>query len=422
MSTPKSQNFRRWMQLIIMILAAGSIYPLVYLRGAYQETMLYVFNITFEQLNILYVVLGFVFVFGYVPSGILADKFSAKKLIVFSMAGTAAGGFWYATIPGSYIQIVMIFALWGVCSVITFWSAHMKLVKLLTTPETEGRFFGLLDGGRGVVEAALASVAVMIFVARGAEAQAESALVGVILLYAITMAAIAVICAVFLDNDKKLIEAGGKESAEGKFSFSQLGVVFKNRNVLLLGGIIMTGYTMTYAFWFMSGYLQNNVGVGAATAATVMAVGMWMRPIGGTFGGFLCDKLGKTRVMTVIYICTAACLVLLGVLPATLPAAFFMFLVVLTCLFIYGVRGTYWSLLGNCKVEPLVLGTAVGLVSFIGYPGDLVLPLVSNALFRAFGTYGGNTAYFIFTAVVGAVGLLFLTMFAKSTGANKPEK
>jgi len=296
-----SSKFKRYFQLILIVLAAGSIYPLIYLRSGYQETILSVFNISFEQLNILYTVLGFVFVVGYFPSGLLCDKFSAKKLLFVSMAGTSAGGFWFAQVP-SYTSVVLIFAIWGFFAVFTFWSAHMKLVKLISTSDTEGRFFGVLDGGRGLVEAVLASVAVIIF-ARGlggAETpeSTEAALVGVIYMYSIVMAVVALLVLFFVEDDKKLIEAGGEVAERNKFRAKDLLEVFKNPLVLLMGGVIFCGYFLFWTYFYYGGFLQANVGASAVTVAAVMAAAAWMRPVGGVIGGFLADKAGKGKVIS----------------------------------------------------------------------------------------------------------------------------
>ena len=158
----KKENSKRYLQFMLIILAAGSIYPLIYLKAQYQETILQVFNMTNQQLNSIYTILGFVFILGYFPSGMLCDKFSAKNLLSLSLLGTALGGFWFAQVP-SYNSIMIIFAIWGVFSVFTFWAAHLKVVKMLSTPEEDGRFFGILDSGRGLVEAILASIALAIF-------------------------------------------------------------------------------------------------------------------------------------------------------------------------------------------------------------------------------------------------------------------
>ena len=63
----------------------------------------------------------------------------------------------------SYDALLIIYGAWGIATGLTFWSAHIKLVAMLARADQQGRFFGILDGGRGLVEALLATVAVAIF-------------------------------------------------------------------------------------------------------------------------------------------------------------------------------------------------------------------------------------------------------------------
>lgn len=109
----KKELFKRYFQFLLVVLAAGSIYPVIYLRGSYQETILEVFNMTLPQLNTIYSILGIVFVLGYFPSGLLSDKFSAKKLLAISLFGTSIGGFWFAQVP-EYTSVILIFCIWEI--------------------------------------------------------------------------------------------------------------------------------------------------------------------------------------------------------------------------------------------------------------------------------------------------------------------
>lgn len=116
----ENSKLQRYFQFFLVVLAAGAIFPIIYLRTNYQETLLEVFGITLQQLNTIYSVLGIVWVAGYLPSGVISDKFSAKKLLVVSLLGTAAGGFWFARIPG-FGGVAVIYGIWGLFSVFTFW-------------------------------------------------------------------------------------------------------------------------------------------------------------------------------------------------------------------------------------------------------------------------------------------------------------
>jgi len=410
------KNYKRYFQFLLVVLAAGAIFPLIYLKTNYQETILTVFNMTLPQLNTIYSVLGLVFVFGYIPSGILSDKFSAKWLLAFSLFLTALGGFWFAQVP-DYNSVVIIFCIWGFSSVFTFWSSHMKVVKVLAKKEEEGRFFGILDGGRGVVEAVLASVAVVIFANMGGNnpATTRDALVGVIYMYSFALLAVSILIGIFVEDDKKVALENKKEVVEeSKFHWADLSKVVKNKLVFLMGGIIFMGYAVTWTVYYYGGFLQSNIGIDATSVAKIMVIVLWMRPIGGIVGGFLADRFGKGNVLAGAMLLCALCLVGMSVLPYDFAQVAFFGLVIGAGVFLYGIRGTYWSILGDCKIDNKIVGTAIGLVSFIGYLPDIFLPMFNTYLWNSFGAQGGYNAYFLSSAVFGVIGAVLVFIFVKS--------
>jgi nitrate/nitrite transporter NarK len=412
----KKENLGRYLQFALVILAAGSIYPLIYLKAQYQETILEVFNMSLPQLNSIYSILGIVFVVGYFPSGILSDKFSAKNLLSLSLFGTSIGGFWFAQVP-SYSSVVAIFALWGFFSVFTFWCSHMKVVKMLSTSDEDGRFFGILDGGRGLVEAILASLALAIFSGKlGSSLELvdkRAALVPVIYMYSAVLLITSILIFIFVKDDKKMDKEGNKEKQESGFKFSDLGKIFKNKYVYLQGLIVFAGYTLFWTNYYFGGYLQTNVGLTPVTVGQIMVGVLWMRPIGGVVGGFLADRIGKAITITSALAGASICLLLLVVLPKTLPVAFFGGLIIISGLFLYVIRGTYWSLLGQSKIDPVIMGTAIGVISFIGYLPDIILPRLNTFLWDSFGNEGGYKAYFIVSMLIGLVGAVVAMSYKK---------
>ncbi len=83
-----SSSLRRYGQLSLMILAGGAVYPLVYLRQNFELTLLEAFGISGVDLRDTYSLLGAIFVLTYIPSGWLADRFSPRSLLTFSLAAT----------------------------------------------------------------------------------------------------------------------------------------------------------------------------------------------------------------------------------------------------------------------------------------------------------------------------------------------
>jgi MFS family permease len=413
---------RRYFQFFLVVLAAGAIYPLMYLRTNYQETLLTVFNITLPQLNMINFFLGILWAVSYFPSGIICDKISAKALISVSLFGMVAGGIWYALIP-SYDKVIIIFLIWGFFAVFTFWGSHMKLVKLLAKKEEEGRFFGILDGGRGVVEAALASVAVVIFAGVLGKSEAvedkRSAIVSVIYMYTIVIFVIGVLVTIFVKGDAEKIKKedsaapAAEAPAKEKFQFKDLGMALKNKFIWLLGGIIFMSYLTYWTVYYYGGFLETNIKVNAVTVGLVTTVVLWMRPIGGVLGGFMADKVGKTFSLRSSLAGGLVCLLAMSVLPPSTGKPVFYALAVLAGISVYAIRGTYWSLMGECKIEDKLIGVTIGIGSAVGYLPDIVLPLFINFLFKTFGPNGGYNAYFISSAAVALVGVGLVTVFGK---------
>ena len=182
----------RYVKLLFLIMAGGAIYPLLYLRQNFELTLLSTFGMTLAELNVASSVLGTSFFLSYVPSGWLADRFSPRALLTFSVGITGIIGLWYATLPAAS-WVTLIFGLWGVTTGLTFWAALIKGCTLLAPEHLQARYFGLLEGGRGLFEALLATIAVgwFAYAVGSLGSVGEEAMVQVIHFYSIVCLVIA---------------------------------------------------------------------------------------------------------------------------------------------------------------------------------------------------------------------------------------
>lgn len=423
MKAKKDSIIRRYIQLALVVSSAGVIYPIAYLKNNYQETLLSVYNLSIQDLNTIFMALGIISVITYFPSGLLCDKFSCKKLLIISLAGTAAGGFWFATVPG-FGGVVAIYMLWGIFSILTFWSAHMKLIKLLARPEEQGRFFGILDGGRGLIEAVLGVIAVAMFAnlmgSNPGAAEQRSAMVALVYLYTIAIVVVMVLIVLFMDDDKNpegMFSTGTYEKSV--IRLSDCKELVKNKSIFVLSGIIFTAYMLTWTLYYFSGFLQTNVGIDAVTVGIVMTAVLWLRPVGGFVGGFLGDKFGRAKTIFTVLLCASIGLVVVSMMLVASGNTLFMVIILILSFFIYAVRGTYWSLMDDCKVNPKIIGTTMGFTALLGYLPDIVTPYFNTFMFNHYGPNGGYNAYFVGSAVVGIAGVAFIAVFMKMTKGNK---
>lgn len=429
---PKLAQSRKIFELVLLILAAGSIYPLVYLRQNFEKTILISFDMNQADLANLYSMLGIIFVIGYLPSGWLADRFPVKFLIIFSLLLTAGTGLWYAQIPDKS-SLVYIYLIWGFATVFTFWSAILKTVNLLADANEEGRYFGALDGGRGLVEAILASAAVAVFAFAAGPGAADGTATragfqAVVYMYCIAIIVIAVGLFFLMPGGRdKEIKAEAQSKGNVKSTFTAIAGILKIREVWVMIVILFCGYTLFWGHYYFSGFLNVNHGVSQVGAGVVTVIVLWMRPIGGFGGGFLADKFGRSRVLTVAMALTAALMIALAVLPGGSPIGLIYVLIVAAGLVMYVVRGVYWSLLDECRVPVAVTGIAIGIISFFGYLPDIVLPQISSAVYTSFGDNvgGANSVYFVVTAVIGLIGagaaMYFSLLLRRRTAAEALE-
>ncbi|UTV30486.1 MFS transporter [Photobacterium atrarenae] len=402
--TSKKEQMSRYFQFLLILMAGGAIYPLLYLRQNFEVSILEVFNITTSELGSYYSALGVMYMVCYLPSGWLADKFSPRLLITFSMAATGGLGLWFASVPSKAV-LPYIFLGWGLAAGLTFWASLIKGVKMLASKNEQGRFFGILDGGRGLVEAVLATIAIGLF-AYAIETNGESttvALKQVIYMYAYTCLTLAVVIFLFFNNKNEVEE----EKAERQGTLiGNLKFLASIPELWLVAGVIFCGYQLFWATYSFSAYMQQSYEISAVTAGFITVAKLWMRPIGGIGAGFLGDRFRIENVLALSLLGSSIGLLLMIALPDMQSITLLLALVLLIGVLTYAIRGLYWAILDGCDVPAHVTGLAVGIISLIAYTPDIFLPMINGYLAEKYEGLTVYHLYFGYIAVMGVIGTI----------------
>ena len=398
-------TLQRYLQLAVLVIVAGAIYPLIYLRQNFEVTILESFGITATELGQSYAMLGVLFVLTYVPSGWLADRVAPRILMSFSLAFAGALGIWFSTMP-SFGSLQLIFAGWGLATGLTFWSALIKATALLAKPSEQGRFFGILDGGRGLVEAILATIAVAMFAywIEGLGQDPSIALRKVIWFYVAFMMLMSPIV-LFIVKDNRPGDETIEDSRKpmSRF-FDELMLIAKREEVWLCAFCILAGYQLFWATYSFSAYMQIHYDLTAVAVGSITVAKLWMRPIGAAAAGFAGDFLDRERVLAILLLLGAVALACLNVLPASAGTAVLLTMVLTIGILTYAVRGIFWSTLESCKIPNRIKGLAIGMISLIGYSPDIYLPLLNGVLLDHFPGRLGYSIYFYGIALSGVLG------------------
>lgn len=410
----KSQAVHRFMYMLGLILAGEAVFALPFhVARFFRPTVLEVFMLTNTELGAAQGVYGIMAMIAYFPGGPLADRFPARKLLATSLWMTAAGGLYMATFP-AYRGALLVWGFFGVTTILLFWAALIRATRDWGGHDEQGRAYGLLDGGRGLLAAGLASIAVMVFglafpdgYAAASFADKEDALRTIIYGYtAVTAAAGVFIWFVVSDGHP----SGEPELEEWKPQAESVWVhiarVLRLPAVWLQAVIVVCAYVGYKGFDNYSLFAVQGYGLNEVDAARIVAIGSWMRPIAALGAGLLGDRYNVSR-MTVIAFAMLLISDLYFALTTPIMGAVWVLLgnTLLACAAIFGLRGLYFALFEEAKVPAAVTGTAVGLVSVIGFTPDIFVAYIGGILLDHSPGLAGHQHFFMFLAAFAFIGV-----------------
>jgi nitrate/nitrite transporter NarK len=398
-----------------LVVAGEAIFLLPYYPVRFfRPTVLEVFQLTNTELGAAQGIYGILAMAGYFLGGPLADRFPARNLLALSLWATAAGGLYMATFP-DYRGSLFLWSFFGITSILLFWAALIRATRDWGGHDKQGRAYGLLDGGRGLLGALLTSIAVVVFglaFPDGYEMASledkRQALRAVILGYtAVTAVTGAFVWFVISDGHP----SGEPDLEEWQPQTENVWVhivrVLRIPAVWLQAIIIVCAYVGykgydNYALFAVQGY-----GIDQVTAAQIATIGAWMRPIAALGAGLLGDRFIVSR-MTVIAFVALLASHLFFALTTPVPGLVSVMLgnTLLTATMIYGLRGLYFALFEEVKVPAAVTGTAVGIVSVIGFTPDIFVAYVGGVLLDRSPGLLGHQHYFMFLAAFSAIGVV----------------
>jgi MFS family permease len=406
------------LSLLVLITAGETIFFLPFvLARIFRPTLLEVFGFTNLDLGIAFSLYGVVAMVAYLPGGPLADAFSPRKLLATALFTTAAGGHVLATIP-SLSSMKLLYAYWGLTTIALFWAALMRATREWGGEMKQGAAFGLLDGGRGLLTAVTGSVLVAIYaslipedVASATLEQRTAAFRQIIFLMAAMTCATAVLVWFALPSHKQR-----SQSKSSNFNLRGVLHVFGMPTVWLQAFIIICAYVGFKATDDFSLYASDVLGLDEVESAKIGTVSLWMRPIAAIAAGYLADRTSAGLMTVVSFALLAVGSLVLGcdLIHAGMVGIFLM-TIICASLGIFALRGLYYAIMKEGKIPVAFTGSAVGLVSVVGYTPDIFMgPVMGYLLDRSPGPTGHQHVFlvvfgFAIAGLAGSVAFRHLT-------------
>lgn len=407
--------------IVTLIIAGEMVFGLPFHTARFfRPTFLDVFGFTNTQLGDLFAVYGIVAMLAYFPGGALADRFSARFLLTASLVATAVGGVYMATIPGA-VPMAALYGYWGVTTIFLFWGALIRATRDWGGTDAQGMAFGVLDGGRGLVAAGIASLSVAVFaglmpdaVSAASDQERRAAFQTVILVYSL----ITLIAGALTWFLIPLPEYNSKRRAS---SLTGMAIVMRRPIIWAQAAIIICAYCGYKGLDNYSLYAVQVLGMNEVDAARFSTWGAYLRPIAAVTAGLVADRFDTAKTIGVTFFVLLLSYAPLSVLDIGGRGLTLIYVNVFVSFFaVFALRGIYFALLEENKTPANITGAAVGMVSLIGFTPEIFFAPIAGRILDATPGIGGHQNYFLFLAIIAAAGILVVAwlLWLRSRGID----
>jgi len=419
----KPNRLKPLLLLLLLVFAGEIIFSLPFhITRFFRPTYLEVFKLSNTALGDFFALYGLTAMLSYFPGGLLADYFSARKLMATALLATAAGGILLWTIP-SVVILNFLFAYWGVTTILLFWAAMLKTTRELGGDQHQGKAFGLLDGGRGLVAATTASIAVLLFSfsvpegSSGNDVSSIASLRDVIAFYSLLTAIAGVLVYWLMPDFQHRTEKNHRPAWSFNLRLSVTPLIW------LQGLVVLCAYCGYKGIDNYGLYVVDVLGFSNVSAAGFAAGLAYLRPIAAILAGFLADRLLPSRVIIVSFIVLIASFALLSVgSEVSIPASLLIANLAISAAAVFAIRGIYFSLIHQSGQSRAATGTAVGLVSVLGFTPDIFFAPIAGRLLDAGPGVLGHQYYFSFLFLVSLAGAMGSTFLHRKMSTNRHEQ
>ena len=404
-----------FLSITLLILSGELIFLLPYvLARVFRPTFLEVFNLTNLELGSLFSIYGTVAILSYLYGGVISDKFQPKKLIAISLFFTAFGGTVLSTYP-SYLMLQILWGYWGFTTVFLFWGAMIKATRVWGGSKNQGEAFGLLDGGRGLVAASMGTLGVVIFsmfltndIELASLVERKNAFRYVILFSSFIVFLTGILIIVFMESS---IESAVNKSAS---LIPNIKSVLKIKSVWLIMFIIIAAYVGYKVTDIYSLYASDVMNFDNLEAANIGSLQLYLRPIVCLLIALFADKKSYIHLIIIGFIIMlgGALVFSLGIVQVNMNYVFFFSLIVVAT-GTYAIRALYFSLMQEGRIPIVLTGTAVGVISVVGYTPDIFASPVIGYLLDTYPGIIGHQYVFSMLVVFSIVGLWTSMKFNK---------
>ena len=384
---------RRKYMTIFLLAVSCLCYSLPYLSSSFYTQFLEAFQLTNTQAGLLLSMFSLTATPGYLFGGLLADKFSPKKLVALSSFLTAALGA-VLIFMNSFTAMMICYLGFGLTTTFINWSAVMKLIRAQADSNSEGKVFGFFELSYAII-GAVTSYGILAVLQSLIDSVGFKGVIGI-------YAGILVVVGILIQLLVKDVKSG---ASSDDFDFRMVKKALAHPVTWINGFIVMGMFVLVTGVTYLSPYMISVFGFSAAIGSGFAIFHRTLaRMVFSPLGGVLLDRWKTPKLLITVSAAMIAVLIVLLLLPQkpAMGTAALILMVILVMLLASGRSGMYTPI-PEAGIPYEITGTAMGITSAIGYSTDLWLYTVCGRWIDVHGNDGYRYILMLFIAGLAVV-------------------
>lgn len=401
----------KWGKLCFLILGGGTIFKLSSMKDVFYVPMQQDWGLSNTQIGFGFTIYAIIQTIGLFSSLYIADRFSKKILLPAGLIGVGLCGAYLSTLP-PFTGYLIAFGAMAFFGEVVYWPVLLKSVRLLGNKEEQGRMFGFLEAGRGVVDVLVASGALYIFVLFG---EGKAGMQAGLIYYTLATIIVGIITYFIVDNDDKKETSSASEA--NRQVLEGIKNVVKCPNLWLASMSIFFVYSAYCGLTYFIPFLKDIYALPIALIGAYGIINQYaLKMIGGPLGGFLADKVAKSPTIYLkwTFLLSAIAMAIFIMLPHDSMNVYLGMIATLGFgAIIFSQRAIFFAPMDEIGTPRQYAGSAMAFGCIIGYMPSMFAYALYGSLLDNFEGIQGYNYVFSIMVTFSLLGFICATILAK---------
>ncbi len=418
---PVFASRRIFLNFVLITLCSQFMFALLAMKGVLLPQILELWDVSKTQFGLLLSIYGLASNFMYVALSWAQDRFAPQKLISIPMIIGGITTFFLGKTSDFNVLLGLLLVL-AICCEGAFWPAVLSSVRKSTSDDQQSKVFGILEGGRGLIEFLQNAITLGLYALLG------YSVLGLEVAFMINggvMVALGIACW-FTLPDKPLLKSSDSSGTMMQEVREGMKLTLSMPEIWLTG---LVGFFIYFAYTslpFYVTYLNESYTLPAIAVSIFALFSTSVGRIGSAFvAGFVTNRLFGSAVggMRAGLMAIAVLGVALALLPnsqAYVWAA--MALLVPLFFMIFFMRALYFAPYGEMGLPPRFSGSVIAVASFVVYAPSSFGYLFFGVISDSFPGQEGYRYLFATLATLGLVGAVAASILRRRMGDGLKER